>query len=299
MKRQRLSTKEAMARFLALCCVTVVIVATFSLLFFITRKGISTFTDFGVRLLEFLTGRVWRPDRLPEEGGPAIGVVPFLVGSFTVSGLAVLIAGPLGIATAIFMAEVSPVWGEKIMRPVVEILVGIPSVVYGWIGLSVLVPLVRQYLGGLGFSLLSAGLVLSVMILPTVTSLSCDALKSLPRDLKEAAYALGCTRWQVIRGVLVPAALPGILTGLILGMARAFGEALAVQMVIGNVYSMPRSLLSPGITLTTGLTMEMGNTIDGSLWNSALWSMALVLLLFSLGFIGLVRLVSRAGGYRT
>jgi phosphate transport system permease protein len=173
------------------------------------------------------------------------------------------------------------------------LFVGIPSVVYGWIGLSVLVPLIRNHLGGFGFSILSGGIVLSLMILPTITSVACDALKAVPNSYREAAYSLGATRWQVISKVFVPAAGPGILTGVVLAMGRAFGETLAVQMVIGNVPIIPKSLLDPGITLTTGITMDMVNTVNGSLWNSALWSMALVLLILSLFFMSIVKLIAK------
>ena len=133
------------------------------------------------------------------------------------------------------MTEIAPSWGRKILQPVIELLVGIPSVVYGFIGLTVLVPFIREHVGGLGFSLLSGTIVLSIMILPTITTIATDAMSSLPKNLREGSYALGATRWQTIRKVLIPAALPTLLTAIVLGMARAFGEALAVQMVIGNV----------------------------------------------------------------
>ncbi len=180
--------------------------------------------------------------------------------------------------------------------PAIEILAGIPSVVYGYIGLSLLVPFIRNYIGGLGFSVLAGILVLSVMILPTIVSISTDTLRALPREWKEAAYALGSTRWQAIRLVLIPAARSGLITGIVLGLARAFGEALAVQMVIGNTRKIPTSILDPVITLTSAITMDMGNTLSGSLWNNALWSMGLLLLLMSCFFILIVRLVVRKGG---
>src|SRR5699024_2301487 len=174
------------------------------------------------------------------------------------------------------------------------LLVGIPSVVYGFIGLTVLVPAVRNVFDAspAGFSLLAGTIVLSVMILPTITTIATDAMGELPNDLREGSYALGATRWQTIRRVLIPAALPSLLTAVVLGMARAFGEALAVQMVIGNVRDLPTSLLDPSATLTTIITLNMGHTTYGSIENNTLWSMGLVLLVISFLFILVVRHLS-------
>lgn len=192
-----------------------------------------------------------------------------------------------------FMAEINPKYGRKFLQPVIELLVGIPSVVYGYVGLSLVVPFIRKYFSGLGFSLLAGMIVLAIMILPTITSVAYDSLVAIPKDLRLASYALGTTRWQTIKNVVIPAALPNVLTGVILGMARAFGEALAVQMVIGNVLRMPKSILDASSTLTSIITLEMGNTIAGSAYNEALWSMALILLIMSFVFIGVIRILGR------
>lgn len=271
------------------------ILITLALVMFIAVKGIAAFTTDHASVSQFLFSTDWDPERAAAEGGPAIGALIFIVGSITLSLLALIISTPFSISTAIYMTEISPKLGRKILQPAVEIFVGIPSVVYGWIGLSVLVPLVRQLFGGLGFSLLSGGLVLAVMIFPTITSISIDALHSLPDEFKEASYALGATRWQTIRKVLLPAAMPGMLTGIVLGLARAFGEALAVQMVIGNTIRIPGSLLDSMVNLTSVITMDMGNTMSGTLWNDALWSMALLLLILSFIFILLVRVIGSRG----
>jgi phosphate transport system permease protein len=208
----------------------------------------------------------------------------------------VLLSAPLSVACAVFIAEIAPNWGQRVLQPAIEILAGIPSVVYGYIGLSVLVPFIRESIGGLGFSVLAGFLVLSVMILPTIVSISTDTLRALPGEWKEAAYALGSTRWQAIRLVLLPAARSGLMTGIVLGLARAFGEALAVQMVIGNTRKIPSSILDPVITLTSAITMDMGNTPMGSLWNNALWSMGLLLLAMSFSFILIIRYITYKGG---
>jgi len=286
---------ELIGRSLAFTAASLVILITLAIIYFIAAKGITIFTVNGISVKEFLFGRQWAPDRSAAQGGPLVGASTMIVGSMLVSLLAVALSTPLSVIVSVFMVEIAPGWGRRVLQPAIEILAGIPSVVYGWIGLSVLVPFVRSHFGGNGFSLFTGFLVLSVMILPTVISVSTDSLRSLPGQWKEAALALGSTRWQTIRLVLVPAARTGIITGVVLGLARAFGEALAVQMVIGNTRQFPHSLLSPIMTLTSAITMDMGYTIMGSLWNNALWSMGLILLLMSFLFILTIRLVVRRG----
>lgn len=273
-----------------------IIILTFCLVLFIASKGLSIFFKDNFSLIDFLFTKTWNPDRSIENGGPAIGALIFIVGSVAVSSLALLFSAPLSVAAAVFMTEISPKIGDKILQPVIEIFVGIPSVVYGWVGLSVIVPFIRNHFSGHGFSLLAGGIVLAIMILPTITSVSADSFKRLPSEYKEASLALGATRWQTISKVLLPAAFPGILTGIVLGLARAFGEALAVQMVIGNSINLPESILDSTITLTSIITMDMGNTSSGSTWNNSLWSMALLLLIISFLFIVLIRKIGEKGG---
>jgi phosphate transport system permease protein len=267
----------------------IMIAATISITIFIAQKGLQAFFTNGVSLIEFLTGKEWNPTNTPK---PLYGAFPYIFGSFAVTFLSALIAAPLGIGAAIFMTEIAPSWGRKILQPVIELLVGIPSVVYGFIGLTVLVPFIRNHFGGLGFSLLSGMIVLSVMILPTVTTIATDAIKNLPNALREGSYALGATRWQTIRKVLIPAATPSLLTAIVLGMSRAFGEALAVEMVLGNVSKLPHSLLDASATLTTIITLNMGETTFGSRDNNVLWSMGLILLIISYVFILVIRFLS-------
>lgn len=286
---------ELLGKGTSLLCAGLVIVLTGAIIFFIASRGLSVFFVDHVSFSKVFFNSQWFPDRDAASGGPSFGILPFLVGSVTVSLFAVILSAPLSIVAAFFMVEIAPGLGRRFLQPSVELLAGIPSVVYGWIGLSVLVPLIRQLFGGLGFSVLAGGMVLAVMILPTIVSVATDRISALPNAYREASYALGSTRWQLIRHVLFPAALPGIMTGLILGLARAFGEALAVQMVLGNVRQIPRSLLQPATTLTSGITMDMGYTAMGSAWNNVLWTMALVLLVMSLGFIIVIRLVGRGG----
>jgi len=280
---------------LTLLCASLVIVLTVSLIYFIGSKGLTTFFFNGVSLREFLFSAQWWPDRPAAEGGPLLGALSMIIGSILISLLAVGISAPLGVVVAVFLVEIAPGWGQRVLQPAVELLAGIPSVVYGYIGLSLLVPLIRGNIGGGGFSLLAGFLVLSVMILPTIISVSADGIRALPVEWKHASIALGSTRWQTIRLVLVPAARSGLITAVVLGLARAFGEALAVQMVIGNTRQIPISILDPMMTLTSAITMDMGATIMGTPWNNALWSMGLILLLMSLFFILLIRFVVRRG----
>jgi phosphate transport system permease protein len=288
--------RELGGRVYATACGMLIIVLTLAIVFFIASKGIATFTSNHVSIFEFLFSSKWMPENPAGAGGPRIGAAIFIAGSILVSLFAVLLSTPLSVSAAVFMTEISPTLGQKFLRPAIELFVGIPSVVYGWVGLSVLVPFIRKSAGGLGFSVLAGGIVLTIMIFPTIASIAADSLRALPGDYREASLALGSTRWQTIRKVLIPASLPGILTGVVLGLARAFGEALAVQMVIGNSVRFPKSILDPTTTLTSIITMDMGNTIPGSQWNNALWSMALLLLIISFGFILLIRRISARRG---
>ncbi|WP_251037348.1 phosphate ABC transporter permease subunit PstC [Paenibacillus albidus] len=270
-------------------CVLLLIVIIISMVYFVASKGLSTFITGGVSVSEFFFGTKWAP----EADTPSFGAFPFISGSFLVTLLAALIASPLSICAALFMTEIVPGWGKKLLQPVIELLAGIPSVVYGFIGLSVIVPFLRDTFPGQGIGVAAGALVLSVMILPTITSVAADALAALPQNLKESSFALGATRWQTISRVILPTTMPSIMTGVVLGMARAFGEALAVQMVIGNAPFVPKSLFESASTLTSVITLSMGNTTMGSAYNNALWSMALVLMLMTFAFVGLVRLLER------
>ena len=242
-----------------------------------------------------MTGTDWNPNSKGEDGKPLVGALPMIVGSFAVTLLAALFATPFAIGTALYMTELSSSKGRAFMQSVIELLVGIPSVVYGFIGLTVVVPFVRSHFGGSGYGILSGAFVLFVMVLPTITSMTVDSLKAVPKHYKSASLALGATEWQTIWRVILRAALPGIMTAIVFGMARAFGEALAVQMVIGNASLLPTSLTNPASTLTSVLTMGIGNTVMGTVANNALWSLALVLLLMSLFFNILVKMISRKG----
>lgn len=257
-----------------------------SIIIFVGQQGLLTFKD--VSPVDFFLSAKWDPTE------NQYGALSFILGSMMVTVLAIVIGAPLGLAGAIFMAKVAPPRLREIMRPATDLYVAIPSVVYGFVGLTIFVPFIRVYFGGsTGFGLLAAAIILAIMILPTIISISEDAIRSVPRSLEEGSLALGATRWQTITGVIVPAALPGILTAIILAMARAVGETMAVQMVIGNTPQLAKSLFTPTSTLTSEIVIEMGNTPFGSAWGNSLFLMALVLLLMSLLMIVVIRQIAK------
>jgi phosphate transport system permease protein len=290
--------KEYFWRNLVTVCGILIIALTLSIGVFLLYKGSGTFYKYGHTVWEFLFSSDWNPTDGPSQSGGAVGSAIYIWGSLITCGLALLIALPFSIAAALYMTEISPKAGTRLFQPATEIFLGIPSVVYGWVGLTVLVPFIRSIFHARmgGFSVLAAGIVLAVMIFPTITTISADAIRSVPDAYRKAAYGLGSTRWQVILHVVLPAALPGIMTGVILGLSRAFGEALAVAMVIGKTRAFPDSILSPTSNLTSAIAADMGNTAEGGEYNLALWTMALLLFLMSMLFIMLIHKVSGRKG---
>ncbi|RXI50796.1 phosphate ABC transporter permease subunit PstC [Clostridium tetani] len=282
---------EYIGRIFSTLCGIFIVILTFLIICFIFLKGINIFLKDGYSLKEFIFSSSWNPD----GENPTFGSKIFILGSILVSLGALLISTPISIALAVFMNHISPKLGQKFLQPALQLFVGIPSVVYGWIGIVLFVPIIKRSFGGLGFSLLAGMIVLSIMILPTIVNISSDAIKSIPKDYVEASLALGATRWQTIIKVVLPSAKSGILTSIVLGLARAFGEALAVQMVIGNTIKLPRGVLDPTATLTSILTMDMANTVSGTPWNDALWALASILLFISFMFIITIRFIAGRG----
>jgi phosphate ABC transporter permease protein PstC/phosphate ABC transporter permease subunit PstA len=305
---------DRLANIFYLLNAAVLVVGIASLLYFIGVKMFSPFigqqhTDSGqivgpVNIIDFFTSSKYQP--ITESGTgqlPTAGAWPLIYGSVTVMLLAVTIATPLSIGAALFLTEVAPNWARRLVQPALELFTGIPSVLYGFVGLTVLVPFVGGFLRsaqknitptpdwllGTGAGILVAGVVLSIMILPTITSLTVDALKGIPGSLREASVALGATRWQTMSRVLLPAAGSGILTGVILGMGRAIGETLAVQMVIGDVARIPKSPFSSATTITAQLLGDFQETTPNTYARNVLWALTGLLLLISLAFVILSR----------
>lgn len=289
--------KEYLGRGIVTTAGFFIIALTLSIGIFLIVQGTGTFTKYHHSVLEFLFSSEWAPMDSATEGGGKVGCAIYIVGSLLTCGLALLMVTPFAIGAAVFMTEIAPKLGTKIFQPAIEMFVGIPSVVYGWIGLTVLVPFIRDTFHARmgGYSVLAASIVLAVMIFPTITTVAADSIRSIPQYYRKAAYGLGSTRWQVIYRIVLPAAKSGILTGIILGLARAFGEALAVAMVIGKTRAFPKNLLSPTNNLTAAIAADMGNSASGGEQNMALWSMALLLLLISMLFIFLIHRIDAAG----
>lgn len=269
-------------------CVTLVPILIGLFLFY---RGTDTFTLFSHSLTEFLFSGVWNPSDTAEGGGK-VGAAMFITGSLAVCLLSLLLTLPFSMAAALFMTEIATPQVRRLLQPVIELFTGIPSVVYGFVGLTVLIPFLKSLFPmPFSFSLLAAGIVLAIMIFPTITTMSADALASVPQSWREASYGLGATRWETIAHVVIPAAKGGIATGIILGLARAMGEALAVAMVIGQMKVFPTSFFLPASTLTTAISADMGGAMEGSEYNAGLWTMALLLFLLSFAFIFLIHYI--------
>jgi phosphate transport system permease protein len=276
-----------LAKYAVLISASVSFIVLLAIFVFIFRGGLPAFQEIGV--LDFLFGTVWRP------GLEKYGILVMIVGSLQVTVGALILAVPLGIACAILLAEVAPPRVRQILRPAVELLVGIPSVVYGLVGMVLLLPAVREYFGGTGASVLAASIVLTAMVLPTIISISEDSIRAVPAAYKEGALALGATRWQTIWRVLIPAARSGIGASIVLGMGRAIGETMAMIMVIGNSIKFAATPLDSTRTLTGNIAVEI-NYATG-IHRSALFATGIVLLVFIL-FINSIAIIALKRGVK-
>jgi len=239
---------------------------------FLLREGLPAFWETS---LDNFFGTRWYPTL------GFYGTLPLLLGSVVVTLNAIVIALPLGVGTAVFVREVAPGWAREILKPLIEVLAGIPSVVLGFFGMTVLAPLVREVLGmPTGLTAFTGALVLAYMSLPTIISVAEDALDAVPKSYRDAALAMGATRWQTIWRVVVPAARSGIVTAVMLGLGRAIGETMAVMMVTGNAARMPLSwdaLFRPVRTMTATIAAEMGEVAQGSTHYHVLFAIGILL----------------------
>lgn len=254
--------------FLAAACASIALVAMICA--FLFANGLPAIGEIGVT--DFLLGERWRPNN------DVYGILPMIMGSIYVTLGAVVTGVPVGILTAIYMARFCPEGLYKVLKPAVELLAGIPSVIYGFFGLVVLVPFIRETFGGTGSSMLTASLLLGMMILPTLISVAEAALRAVPESYYEGALALGAGHVRSVFFTIVPAAKSGIMAAIILGIGRAIGETMAVIMVAGNQARMPQGLLEGVRTMTTNIVIEMGYAAD--LHRDALIATAVVLFLF-------------------
>ncbi|MGV8050124.1 MAG: phosphate ABC transporter permease subunit PstC [Anaerolineaceae bacterium] len=252
---ERKNTVNKGVRSLLFICAMISIVIVFLIFIFIFRESIPALKAVGLKSI--LLETVWRP------GQDQYGILAMIVGSISVTTLAIILGVPLALGEAIFLAEIAPKGVQAVVRPAIQLLAGIPSVVYGLFGMVVLVPLIRQIpvSGNSGYGLLAASIVLAVMILPTITNIAEDAIRAVPQSYRQASLALGATHWQTIVQVVVPAAKSGITAALILGIGRALGETMAMIMVIGNSVIMPTPLTDNPLTLV----LRQARTLTGNI----------------------------------
>jgi len=242
-------TKENFVKYVLTIFALSSLLFLFLIFIFILFEGLPLFHKIGLK--NIILGFKWAPTK------GSFGIFPMIVSSFLVTFGALIVGAPMGLSCAIYLSEYSGKKMKMFLKPALELLAGIPSVVYGFLGVVYIVPLVRNYFGGAGFSLLSTSIILGVMILPTIISISFDAITSVPKTYREGSFAMGATKWQTIYKVVIPSAKSGILASFILGMGRAIGETMAVIMVAGNALKIPTSILDPLRTLTSNIALEL------------------------------------------
>lgn len=309
------SLKERLSHIIFASCAALLVLAMAAIFIFVGANAYQTFTVQHVSLTRFFFGTSW----LPDSG--EVGALVLIVGSVSVTVFALLISTPVSVGLAVFVTEIAPPWAQRFMQPVLELFTGIPSIVYGLLGLQILVPAIAKaynYLAGAflyaGFGAIAASLVLAVMILPTITTISIDALRAIPNGLREASLALGATRWQTIRKTLLPASSSGIFTGIVLGLGRAIGETLAVSFVIGanpnsfpfkftNIF--PYIAFNPTSTITVQMLFDFkeatpaSGNYPASLSYDAVWTLSFVLLLISLLLVIVSRWIASRSAFNT
>lgn len=271
MKRKFLEKAMEIIFFISACAS---IVSVILISFFMFSNGLPAIAEIGV--LDFLLGKEWSPVNTP----PSFGIFPMILGSLYITFGAVILGVPVGILTAIFLSKFCPKKYYRFLKPALNLMAGIPSIIYGFFGLVVLVPLSQQMFGGTGYSILTASVLLGIMILPTVIGLSEAAIRSVPESYYEGAVALGATHERSVIFAMVPAAKSGIISSVVLGIGRAIGETMAVVMVAGNQARMPNGIFKGIRTLTANIVIEMGYAAD--LHREALIGTGVILFIFIL-----------------
>lgn len=272
---------------LLFACAFIAVLSIIVITVFIFYRGLPAISEIGFR--DFVLGKEWKPS------GKEYGIFPMIIGSVYSTIGAIIIGVPVGILTAIFLSEIAPKPIVKILKPAVELLAGIPSVVYGFFGLTVFVPLIHEYLGGSGNGLLAASLILGIMILPTIINISVSSINAVPMEYKEGSLALGVSHIQTIFRVILPAAKSGILAAIVLGIGRAIGETMAVILVAGNSPIIPTALTDKLRTMTGHIALEMKYAMG--LQEDALFGTGVILFIFIM-IINLILniLIHKAGG---
>ena len=272
MKRRKLFEKGVES--LLFVCAFISVLTVVFITIFLFQRGLPLFSK--VSVWEFLFSTRWEP----TAATPHYGILSFILGSIYVTGLALLFAVPVGLSVGVYLAELAEQKASRVIRSAVELLAGIPSVIYGLFGIAVISAVTRTLFGGTGYSLLSASIVLAIMTLPTIINVTEVSLRAVPQELKEGSLALGATHWQTIIRVLIPAGRSGIIAGVVLGMGRAIGETMAVLMVGGNAPIMPSGLTGKVRTLTMNIITDMSYAKDDHL--TSLFTTGIVLFIFIL-----------------
>ena len=271
---KRKALKERLAKYMFLLAALVSVLAVGLICVFLIVNGIPAMREIG--LFDFLLGEKWKPSDVPAS----YGIFPFILGSIYITAGAIIIGVPIGILTAVFMAKFCPKRIYRVMKSAIDLLAGIPSIVYGFFGIMIIVPFVSNVFGGNGNSILTASILLGIMILPTIVSVSEAAIRAVPDSYYEGALALGASHERSVFFAVLPAAKSGILAAVILGIGRAIGETMAVIMVAGNQTRMPSGILNGIRTMTANIVIEMGYAAD--LHREALIATAVVLFVFIL-----------------
>lgn len=284
--KRRYFEKPIEVLLLVCALVTVLLVGIITIMIFM--EGLPIFQSHGV--LSFIFGDKWVPTASP----PLYGIWPMIVTSFIVTVLALVIALPIGLACSVFLAEIAPDRPSRVLRRSIDILAGIPSVVYGFFGITMIVPILRDIFGVNGQSILAGGIILAIMILPTIISISEVGIRAVPKAYKTGSLAMGATHWQTIYKVILPAAKNTVITSVVLAIGRALGETMAVILVMGNTPAMPTSLLDPARTLTVNIVMDMSYVTPGTEHYAALFGTGIVLFVFIMALNFIVnRLINR------
>jgi phosphate transport system permease protein len=272
-------TRERLFNYLVLFAALCSIIFLLGIIISIFVQGYPIFKDIGV--FKFLFGKAWYPTQDPPE----FGILSLIIGSLIVTIGALIIAIPLGIGSAIYLSEIAKSNTREILKPFIELLAGIPSVIYGLFGIVFIAPLtMRLFHLSTGLNAFTAAIILGIMVMPIISSLTEDAISSVPKDLREASYALGANKWETISKVVLPAAKSGVIASIILGLGRAIGETMVVLMVAGGAAIIPKSIFQPVRPMTSAIAAEMGESIVGSQHFHALFGIAVALFILTLLF---------------
>jgi len=271
---------------LLLICAGIAVLGVVLIALFIFAEGWPIIYETGV--INFLFGKVWAP----TQG--LYGIFPMILGSFYVTLGALIIGVPIGLGCAVYLSEIASLKISRVIKPGIELLAGIPSVIYGLYGMTIIVPFIRNVFNNQGFSILAGSIILAIMILPTVINISKDSIEAVPKEYKEGSLALGSSHWQAIIKVILPSARSGIISSVVLGMGRAIGETMAVIMITGNSTAIPKSILSTARTLTGNIGIEMGYASGEH--QKALFATGIVLFVFIMGLNLLANLIPKKVG---